>query len=255
MSWLSSIFSRLGLAGGTSTAPQLSEDLQARLAAWQALPEADLSKPFVQTEFVVLDLETSGFSFKHDRLIAIGACRLVNGLIPLGESFQIILKQEESSTKENILIHHIGESEQRSGVEPAEALMQFLEYMGKKPLVAYHVGFDQPMLDKALKQYLGIELKHHIWLDVAFLGPLFLPDVSTQRQSLDFWATHFNVKNDYRHQAVFDAIATAEVMQAVMKQPQKKQDNICVGECLDTQTILKMALRAQKIHRQLHGGR
>ena len=250
MSFLKSIFARKKLP-----TPELSQDIQRRLSQWQALPTVDLTKTFAESDCVVVDLETSGFSFKNDHLIAIGACRLENGLIPLRKSFQIILKQDESSSKENILIHHIGDSDQRSGIEPVEALMQFLEYMAKAPLVAYHVGFDQPMLDKALKQYLGIELKQHIWFDVAFLAPLFLPDISTKRQNLDFWTKHFQINNPNRHSAVFDAISTAEVMQAVMKQPLKGKDGICVGESLDLSTLYKMEQRARKIHRQLHGGR
>lgn len=250
MSFLNSIFARKKLP-----TPELSQDIQRRLSQWQALPTVDLTKTFAESDCVVVDLETSGFSFKNDHLIAIGACRLENGLIPLRKSFQIILKQDESSSKENILIHHIGDSDQRSGIEPVEALMQFLEYMAKAPLVAYHVGFDQPMLDKALKQYLGIELKQHTWFDVAFLAPLFLPDISTKRQNLDFWTKHFQINNPNRHSAVFDAISTAEVMQAVMKQPLKGKDGICVGESLDLSTLYKMEQRARKIHRQLHGGR
>ncbi|CAM5187361.1 3'-5' exonuclease [Oligella ureolytica] len=250
MSLLRSIFARKKLP-----TPELSQDIQRRLSQWQALPTIDLSKTFAESDCVVVDLETSGFSFKNDHLIAIGACRLKNGLIPLGKSFQIILKQDESSSKENILIHHIGDSDQRSGTEPVEALMQFLEYMAKAPLVAYHVGFDQPMLDKALKQYLGIELKQHTWFDVAFLAPLFLPDISTKRQNLDFWTKHFQINNPNRHSAVFDAISTAEVMQAVMKQPLKGKDGICVGQSLDLSTLYKMEQRARKIHHQLHGGR
>lgn len=235
-------------------APTLSPDIQRRLAHWQSIDEANLSRTFVETDCVVLDLETSGFSFKNDQLIAIGACRLEKGLIPLGKCFQIILKQDQSSSKENILIHHIGDNDQRTGIEPEEALMQFLEYMGKAPLIAYHVGFDQPMLDKALRQYLGIELKLHTWLDVAFLAPLFLPNVSTKRQNLDHWTANFQIKNPNRHSAVFDAISTAEVMQAVMKQPLKGKSEACVGTNLEIEKLYKMEQRARKIHRQLHGG-
>ena len=250
MSLLSSIFNRQKLP-----LPTLSTELQQRLAAWQALPAADLTKTFTDSDCVVMDLETSGFSFKNDHLIAIGACRLENGLIPLNKSFQIILRQDQSSSKENILIHEIGDSDQRTGIEPAEALMQFLEYMGKVPLVAFHVGFDQPMLDKALKQHLGIELKQHPWFDVAFLAPLFLPQVSTKRQNLDFWTKHFTISNPNRHSAVFDAISTAEVMQAVMKQPLKGKSELCVGSGLNMKKLYKMEQRARKVHRQLHGGR
>ncbi|OFS84293.1 DNA polymerase III PolC-type [Oligella urethralis] len=236
-----------------TTKPELTADIEARLKRWQALPKVSLDRPFENTDFVVLDLETSGFSFKKDHVIAIGACKLQQGRIPLAQSFQIILKQEQSSSKDNILVHHISDSEQRSGIEPAEALMQFLEYLGKDPLIVYHVGFDQPMLDKALKQYLGIELKQHTWFDVAFVAPIFLPKVSTKRQSLDFWSTHFNINNPHRHSAVFDAIATAEVMQAVMKQALKENSAKHIGATLSMQTLYKMQRRAMKIHRQLYG--
>ncbi|MDO5666583.1 MAG: 3'-5' exonuclease [Alcaligenaceae bacterium] len=254
MSFLQSL-SSLFKSNNTDSVPILSADIKSRLEHWQNLPSPDLSRPFINTDCVVLDLETSGFSFKNDHLIAIGACRLQNGLIPLGDSFQIILRQDQSSSKENILIHHIGDSDQRSGIDPAEALMQFLEYMGKAPLIVYHVGFDQPMLDKALKQYLGIELKQHIWLDVAFIAPMFLPTVATKRQNLDFWTKYFQINNPNRHSAVFDAVSTAEVMQAVMKQPVKDHSGLCVGKSLPLQTICKMQARAVKIHRQLYGGR
>jgi DNA polymerase-3 subunit epsilon len=253
MSLLQSISSFLG--GNKVPEPELSDDIRQRLQRWQNLPEVDMEKTFNESQCVVLDLETSGFSFKNDHLIAIGACRLRNGLIPLGESFQIILQQDESSSKENILIHHIGDSDQRSGIEPAEALMRFLEYMGKDPLIVYHIGFDQPMLDKALKCYLGIELKRHHWLDVAFIAPLFLPDVTTKRENLDFWVKHFKIHNPNRHSAVFDAIATAEVMQGAMKQPLKVDSDKTVGQSLSMDTIDKMQARAAKVHRQLHGGR
>ncbi|WP_432786378.1 DNA polymerase III PolC-type [Oligella sp. MSHR50489EDL] len=240
---------------GCSDAPlaKLNGAIKERLTLWQQLPEADLNKCFEETDFVVLDLETSGFSFKNDHLIAIGACKLHKGRIPIAESFQIILKQEQGSSKDNILVHHISDSDQRSGVEPAEALMQFLEYMGKCPLLVYHVGFDQPMLDKALKQYLGIELKQHTWFDVAFVAPIFLPKVATKRQNLDFWTKHFKIDNPHRHSAVFDAIATAEVMQAVMKQGLKENSAEHIGSTLPMQNLYKMQRRAMKIHRQLYG--
>lgn len=246
-------FSSLFRSNLTDSVPVLSADIRNRLERWQKLPDTDLSKPFAETNCVVLDLETSGFSFKNDQLIAIGACRLQNSRIPLGHSFQIILKQTESSSKDNILIHHIGDSDQRSGIDPAEALMQFLEYMGKDPLIVYHMGFDQPMLDKALKQYLGIELKRHTWLDVAFIAPMFLPKVAVKRQSLDFWTKHFEINNPNRHSAVFDAIATAETMQAVMKQAANDGSGLCIGRRLPMQTLCKMQRRAIKIHRQLYG--
>lgn len=226
------------------SAPILSPELQQRLAAWKSLPEPDLQQCFEQSEFVIVDVETSGFSLRKDNLIAIGACYLKQGRIPLSPTFDIILRQEQSSSKQNILIHHISQSDQMNGIEPAEALMQFLEFTGKRPLLAFYVGFDQPMLNKALKKYLGIDLKQHHWLDVAFIAPLFFPEKARQHRNLDFWMKLFHIQNMNRHRAVADAVATAQVMQAVMKAAPRE---------LSLRKLKDMQAKAIKIHNELHG--
>lgn len=224
--------------------PTLNPEISERLAAWKALPEPDLTHTFNDSEFIVVDVETSGFSLRKDNLIAIGACLLKNASIPIAHTFDIVLRQEQSSSKQNILIHHISRAQQMNGVDPAEALMQFLEYMGKRPLLAFYVGFDQPMLDKAFKKYLGISLKSHIWLDVAFIAPLFFPEKARQHRNLDFWLKLFQIKNINRHHAVADAIATAQVMQVVMK---------AAPENLSLRSLKDMQAKAIKIHNELHG--
>lgn len=225
-------------------APTLSADIAQRLSAWKALPEPDLTQSFDKSEFIVVDVETSGFSLRKDNLIAIGACLLRNAKIPLNRTFDIVLRQEQTSSKQNILIHHISQAQQMNGIEPAEALMQFLEYVGKRPLLAFYVGFDQPMLDKAFKKYLGIHLKQHIWLDVAFIAPLFFPEKARQHRNLDFWMKLFHIQNIHRHNAVADAVATAQVMQAVMKAAPKD---------LSLRKLKDMQAKAMKIHNELHG--
>ncbi|NOL50200.1 3'-5' exonuclease [Pelistega europaea] len=227
-----------------ASTPALSPEIEQRLKAWEALPPPDLTRTFAESEFIVVDVETSGFSLRKDNLIAIGACLLKNAKIPLANAFDIILRQEQISSKQNILIHHISQEQQLNGVEPAEALMRFLEYMGKRPLLAFYVGFDQPMLDKAFKKYLGISLKHHIWLDVAFIAPLFFPEKARQHRNLDFWMKLFHIQNMNRHHAVADAVATAQVMQAVMK---------AAPINLNLQKLKDMQAKAMKIHNELHG--
>ncbi|NJN17717.1 MAG: class I tRNA ligase family protein, partial [Oscillochloris sp.] len=114
----------------------------ARLAAWRALPTVTTRVPMEQSRLVVVDVETSGLNIKKDRLIAIGAVAVVNGRVALADSLEIVLQQDVVSGKANILIHGIGGEVQREGVPPVEALLAFLEYLGKSPLVAFHVAFD-----------------------------------------------------------------------------------------------------------------
>ncbi|ETD72289.1 exonuclease [Pelistega indica] len=224
--------------------PVIDEHIQQRLERWKALPEPDLAQPFTNIKFIILDVETSGFSLRKDQLIAIGACQLINGKIPLSQTLDVILRQEQSSSKKNILIHRISRQAQLNGIDPAEALMQFLEFIGKQPLVAFYVGFDKPMLNKALKKYLGIDLNNRTWLDIAFVAPLFFPEHARQHRNLDYWMNLFAIQNSNRHKAISDAIATAQVMQVIMK---SAPENLKITE------LKRMEAKAMRIHQELHG--
>lgn len=181
-----------------------------RLEAWRAQPESSLSDAFATTRYVVVDVETTGLDLVRDRLIAIGACAVENGQVVMADSFEIVLRQDQTSTKDNILIHGIGGEAQRDGLEPAEALLDFLDFLGKSPLVAFHVTFDQTMIKKAVKEYLGFEFKHP-WLDLAYVMPGLLPEYARRYRALDDWSGHFQISNFARHSALADALATAQL--------------------------------------------
>ena len=191
--------------------PRLSPQQAGRLASWRRLPEIDRTAAFGHTRFVVVDVETTGLNLMTDTLISIGAVAVVNGRIALSDSFSVVLQQRESSRKENILIHGISGSVQREGVLPADGLLAFLEFLGKSPLVAFHVAFDETMIKRALRQYLGIPFKHP-WLDLAYILPALYPDLMRSHRALDDWASHFDIRNNDRHNAVADALATAQLL-------------------------------------------
>lgn len=213
MNWLSRF---LGRRQKTQDVTLLEEQRRA-LEEWQRLPAADLTRPHGESRYVVVDVESSGLDMKKDRLISIGAVALVDGCIDFNDAFQVVLRQDQVSTHENILIHGIGGSAQAEGVDPAEALLAFLRYIGKAPLVAYHAFFDQAMIDKAMLEYLGLKLGL-TWIDLAWILPDFFAFRSDGRVALDDWLRQFSIENILRHNAVSDAYATAMLMQVAMAQ-------------------------------------
>jgi DNA polymerase-3 subunit epsilon len=205
MGWLTRLF---------GSAPDLTPEQRLRLEAWRRLPEADPKAAFEHSRYVVVDVETSGLDLVKDRLIAIGAVAVVDGRIALNDSLDIVLQQEEPSSKENILIHGIGHDAQRAGVPPAEALLVFLEYLGKSPLVAFHVAFDRTMIGRALDAHLGLGCRRR-WVDLAYVAPALYPDQARRCRALDDWTGHFGIGNYARHSALADALATAELLLAL----------------------------------------
>ncbi len=196
---------------------QLSERQSERLVLWENLPEVSPELAFDHARIVVLDVETTGLDLQNDTLISIGAVACVNGRIALGDSFSVVLQQREISGKTNILIHGISGSEQREGILPADALLSFLEYIGKSPLVAFHVTFDETMIRRALRQYLGLSFKH-AWLDLAFVMPALWPELLRSHRSLDDWSMRCEIDNDDRHNAVADAVVTAQLLLVAIAQ-------------------------------------
>jgi len=189
---------------------RLPEAEQARLQRWRELPEPDTAQSHGKQRFVVVDVESSGLDVHNDRLIAIGAVAVDVSRIALADCFYAVLRQSVASEDDNILVHGIGGTSQIEGEEPRLALLDFLEFAGKAPLIAYHAPFDEVMLRRAMRRILG-ESFARTWLDLAWLAPALDPDRAKSLRGLDEWARAFGIPNHRRHHALADALATAQL--------------------------------------------
>ncbi len=208
MNWLSTLFRR-----HARPVTALSPEQGQALSGWLAQAAGELDLPHARQRYVVVDVETSGLDVRRDRLIAIGAVAVNGGLVDFSDAFQIVLRQIETSSTDNILIHGIGAGEQSTGVAPADALLAFLAFVGKSPLVAYHAFFDQAMIEKTARLHLGIGVDLP-FIDLAWVLPDLVPNFRQDgRVALDDWLAHFRIGNIQRHNAVSDAYATACLLQ------------------------------------------
>lgn len=212
MSWLARLLGKH---------PALTPAQMQRLAAWQALPAPPRDVALSTGRCVVVDVESSGLDLRKDRLIAIGAVAVRHGRIQLADSLEVVLQQAEVSEKDNILIHGIGGTAQREGLPPADALLAFLDYLGKDPLVAFHVAFDETMIRRAMRAFLGLGFRH-AWADLAYVAPALHPELAPRCRALDDWTAHFHIGNYARHNALADALATAALLLALRPRLQSR---------------------------------
>ena len=201
---------------------KLEDQQAARLNSWLELPLSTTPKRLDNSRLVVVDVETSGLNLAKDNLIAIGAVAIINGKIAMEDSFEMVLQQASSSNKQNILIHGISGDTQTEGQAPEEVLLAFLEYLQNDPLIAFHVTFDKTMLCRAIKQHLGFVFKHD-WLDLAYATPGLYPQQARQFRALDDWLNHFHIQNYARHNALADALSTAQLFMVVSKTARQKK--------------------------------
>lgn len=167
-------------------------------------------KPLRRQRWVVLDLETSGLNMSRDEVLSIGAVVIEDGAIDLGQQFERTLLRPDHKLSPSVLIHGLGPSAIAAGSEPVDALLDFMEFVGSSPLLAFHAPFDQHMIGRALKESLGYRLQHP-FLDVAEIAPLLFPQACLRQAGLDDWTGFFGLHAEERHHASADALVTAEL--------------------------------------------
>lgn len=196
-------------------APGLPDEAAARVRRWRALAEHERGRPAPAGRWVVVDVESSGLDAVNDSLIAVGALAVVDGAIDLADSFEVILRQPAPSADDNIEVHGIGGEEQAGGEDPRLALAAFLEFVGKDPLVAFHAPFDSTMLRRAIDRHLGLAFQRP-WLDLADVAPLAWPKYASRLSGLDDWLQAFSIPVAFRHRAIADCLATAQLLLMVL---------------------------------------
>ncbi len=162
------------------------------------------------THFVVLDTETTGFDFKKDRILSIGALRIKNRSIHPNEVVELFVKQEVFDSK-TVPIHGILKQERIRQVEEKEALKALLALLENAVIVAHHTAFDVGMLNHALGRN-GLPRLKNPSLDTALLYNRSLKKSERKKEghyTLDELAEKFNIPKTDRHTALGDAYITA----------------------------------------------
>ena len=191
-----------------------------------------------EARWVMTDVETSGLDAARDRLLAIAAIDLrvdwpTRRLgIDLGHSFEVVLRHEAPSPRDNILLHGIGVQRQREGVPVPRALQAFADYAGRAPLLAFHSAFDETLIERHSRAALGHALPNP-WLDIEHLCGATHPQV--RARSLDEWMAHFGIQCAARHQAAADTLAECELLLRVWPK--------VAAECASWRDVQRLAAR------------
>lgn len=204
-----------------SQKPGLEHRDKQRLA--NLAPPAPLSEePLRKQRWVVLDLETSGLNMSRDQVLSIGAVVIEDGAIDLSQQFERTLLRIDHKLSPAVLIHGLGPSAIAAGCEPVQALLDFMEFVGNSPLLAFHAPFDQHMLGRALKESLDYRLEHQFF-DVAEIAPLLFPQANLKQAGLDDWTAFFGLQAEERHNASADALVTAELAMILFSHARRQQ--------------------------------
>ncbi|MBO5460566.1 MAG: PolC-type DNA polymerase III, partial [Ruminococcus sp.] len=155
--------------------------------------------------YVVFDLETTGFSAIKDKIIEIGAVKVVNGEIV--DSFSTFVNPRRPIPYEITKLTSITDEMVMEYPDIETILPQFLEFVGDAVLVAHNAGFDVGFIEQNCR-YQDIE-PHFTYLDTVALARVLMPTLS--KYKLNVVAKALNISLENHHRAVDDAGATAEI--------------------------------------------
>ena len=166
------------------------------------------------TEFVALDLETSGVDAGRDDILSVGLVVLRGQRLELSSHRHWLVRPRSRLTEESVVVHGLTDDAVACGLPLATVLAQVLATLAGRVLVAHHAPFERAFLDRACRSVYG--------------GPFVAPMVDTQRlerrrrerrnQPLEREAlrlgavrTAYGLPPHRAHDALADAIAAGEV--------------------------------------------
>ena len=162
---------------------------------------------------VVLDIESTGLDIRRDRILSLGALRVLGNSIILGDKLEAYLPTPSHlSTPESIRIHGIIPNSQRYTYTTEPQLVEeLLEYLGNAIIVGHHIGFDIAMLNAALNRLGAGPLRNQV-IDTAELAKRLRPAgywSPKNDYSLDALAKRYRIPLSDRHTALGDCYITA----------------------------------------------
>lgn len=170
-----------------------------------------LFSPYTGDEMVAIDCETTGLDKRQAELVSLAAVRIRGDRILISDSLDLRLAVPASLSGDSIRIHGLRGMDLTDGAGVEEALSQFLDFVGNRPLVGWCLDFDLAVLNRYLRPTFGFDLPN-ARVDVA---RNYLRQLRRSHPELDIHprfeqvAERLGVPVMGRHTALGDAVTTA----------------------------------------------
>ncbi|GAC1309009.1 MAG: DEDD exonuclease domain-containing protein [Acidimicrobiales bacterium] len=173
----------------------------------------DLGTPLCDVTFVVLDLETTGGSPASCEITEIGAVKIRGGET-LG-TFQTLVNPGLPIPPSITFLTGITEAMVMPAPRVDEVLTAFCAFVGGAVIVGHNVRFDLGFLGAAMERH-GHPRFNNVVVDTCALARRLVRD-EVPNCKLHTLAAHFRVGHRPTHRALDDALATAEVLHALLE--------------------------------------
>lgn len=182
-----------------------------RLRRYRPLPTPPLRTGWRDTEFCVVDLETTGMDLRHDDIVSYGATIVANGRIHCGRSAYGLVNPYRPVSVASLTVHHLGQADLADAPRIDDVLDELIDLLADRVLVAHAAWFEQAFLNRALCRR-GWSLGRAVIDTVALARACGLSPVGRPGESsVEATARRLRLPVHTPHHALGDAMTAAEV--------------------------------------------
>lgn len=173
-------------------------------------------KQDIDTTYCVLDLETTGFSFRTEKITEVGIMKIQNGEIL--DKFSCFVNPEKPIPEKVIEVTNITDDMVKDAETIDKVMPKILEFVGDSVLVAHNADFDIGFLKYNAKQ-LGLTLDN-TYIDTLRLSKDLFPDF--KKYKLGLIAEKLGIKVEVAHRALDDVDTTVKVFNIMIDMLKEK---------------------------------
>ena len=168
------------------------------------------------TTFCVLDLETTGLSFRTDKITEIGIMKVKNGEVI--DEFSCFVNPEKPIPPRVVEVTHITDEMVKDAETIDKVFPKMLEFIGDSVIVAHNADFDVTFLKYNAKE-LGYSLENTT-MDTLRLAKFVFPDF--KKYKLGIIAEKLGIVVEVAHRALDDVDTTVKVLKVMFEKLKEK---------------------------------
>lgn len=185
--------------------------VEAYLAPDKVSPVSFSKGQSIDTTYCVLDLETTGFSFRTEKITEVGIMKVKNGEVI--DEFSCFVNPEKPIPPRVVEVTNITDDMVKDAETIDKVMPKILEFVGDSVLVAHNADFDIGFLKYNAKN-LGLSLEN-TYLDTLRLAKDLFPDY--KKYKLGKIAENLEIKVEVAHRALDDVDTTVKVLNVMLK--------------------------------------
>ena len=190
--------------------------VEAYLAPDKVSPVSFSKGQSIDTTYCVLDLETTGFSFRTEKITEVGIMKVKNGEVI--DEFSCFVNPEKPIPQRVVEVTNITDDLVKDAETIDKVMPKILEFVGDSVLVAHNADFDIGFL-KYNANELGLSLDN-TYLDTLRLAKDLFPDY--KKYKLGKIAENLGIKVEVAHRALDDVDTTVKVLNVMLNMLKEK---------------------------------